>query len=57
MYLVVVDGVISETGGQDVSSSAIGEIRVNAFGTSLLPLGRFELNLTGGPGYDKLATL
>lgn len=56
VYLIVVDGVISESGGTHVSPSAIGSTHLYL---AEQPNGAwtFELNLTSGPGHNKLVTL
>ena len=56
VFLVVVDGVISESGGRSVSPSAIGKTHV-MLADQPSSAWTFELNLTAGPGYDKLVTL
>lgn len=56
VYLVVVDGVISEGGGRSVSPSAIGDTHV-MLAQQPRSAWTFELNLTAGPGHDKLVTL
>jgi NAD(P)-dependent dehydrogenase (short-subunit alcohol dehydrogenase family) len=50
VYLLVVDGPMSDAGGSGVSPSAIADTHVFLAET-------FELNVTDGPGYDKLITL
>lgn len=56
VFLVVVDGVISESGGRSVSPSAIGDTHV-MLTSQPMSAWSFELNLTAGPGQDKLVTL